>query len=421
MMKSCLALLASAALVASPAAAQGAQQCRFTLQGANVWTGERFERRDVTVDGRNFAAPGAAAAPALPASWAYLIPPWADAHTHNLEQPVAGNDPVHRRNLDQGIFYALNPSNIRRETPGAPFGADQVETIYAGAALTRPGGHPRPLEESLDKMYRSRGIDRGSLPGRAFHEVASEAEARAAVDRVQASGSNVVKLILDNHASSESIGLTPETFRAAAAHARTRGLRPIVHVYSAADFRLAASTPGVAALLHMPGASPRGAEESVSMLTAEDVALARANNITVVPTIAVAFNSWTGERLARAQRIQAHNLRLLRDGGVKLAAGSDRYGATSLDEITLLRATALFSGTELLNIASRNGLQLLYPDRRIGTFEPGSEASFLVLVMDPRTNWYAINEALGGFRAGEIIFDRNGLLAGLCGGSPRRR
>jgi hypothetical protein len=421
MFKFSLALLATAALVTSPAAGQAAQQCRFTLQGANVWTGERFERRDVTVDGRTFAAPGAAAAPALPASWAYLIPPWADAHTHNLKQPAEGNDPVHRRNLDQGIFYALNPSNIRRETPGAPFGADQVETIYAGAALTKPGGHPRPLEESLDKMYRSRGIDRGPLPGRAFHEVANEAEARAAVERVEASGSKMVKLILDNHDSAKSIGLTPETFRAAVAHAGTRGLRPIVHVHSAADFRLAASTPGVAALLHMPGASPRGANESIYMLTAADVALARANNITVVPTIAVAFNALTGDRLAGAQRIHAHNLRLLREGGVKLAAGADRYGATMLDEMTLLRATALFSGTELLNIATRNGLQLLYPERRIGTFEPGSEASFLILVMDPRTNWYAINEALGGFRAGEIIFDHNGLLAGLCGGAPRRQ
>jgi imidazolonepropionase-like amidohydrolase len=136
--------------------------------------------------------------------------------------------------------------------------------------------------------------------------------------------------------------------------------------------------------------------------------------------LAVAFNGLTGDRLARAQRVQAHNLRLLRDAGVNLTAGADRAGATAVDELNLLRATTLFDGTQLLNIGTRNGLKMLFGERRIGTFEPGAEASFLMMFADPRSNWYWVDEALGGVRAGQVIFDRaGGLLRGLCGGGPQ--
>ena len=184
----------------------------------------------------------------MPAMWMFLIPPLVDTHTHGLDEPAAANDPVHRANLQLGIYYALNPNNIRRATPGAPFGPDQVEALYAGGGITGPGGHPRPLYEMLARMGQQRGFDMGPLPGRAFHEVATDAEARAAVERVQAQGSRVVKLYLLDHRAADSKGLTPATFRAAAAHAARGGMRAIVHIDTAADFRLAAGDPGVAAL-----------------------------------------------------------------------------------------------------------------------------------------------------------------------------
>ena len=310
----------------------------------------------------------------MPAFWMFVIPPLVDMHTHGLDEPAAADDFMHRANLRLGIYYALNPNNIRRDTPGAPFGPDQVEALYAGGGITGPGGHPRPLYEMLARMAQARGVNMGTLPGRAFHEAGTAQEARAAVERVQAAGSRVVKLYLLDHRAADSKGLTLETFRAAAAHARARGMRAIVHIDTAADFRLAVETPGVAALMHMPGTLPRGEADAPYLLSAEDVAAARANNVAVVPTVSVMFNSFTGERLLRAQRIQAHNLRLLRDGGVSLIAGADRPGATMVDELNLLRATGLFDGTQLLNIGTLNGLRLLFPDRRIGTFQPGSEA-----------------------------------------------
>lgn len=398
------------------------RSCRFTLQGANVWTGARFEARDVHVDGATVVATAPAGTPAMPASWMFLIPPLVDAHTHSLDQPGAANDPAHRAHLALGIYYALNPNNIRRDPPVIPLAPDQVEAVYVGGGITGPGGHPRPLYERLAQMGLTRGLAAAALPGRAFHEAGTIAEARAAVERVQAAGSPIVKLyLLDHLATGSGSGLTAETFRAAVAHARSRRMRAIVHVETAADFRLAAATEGVAALMHMPGTFPGAGSDAPYMLSAEDVAAARANNVSVVPTITVALNTLVGEVLNRAQRIQAHNLRLLRDGGVSLIAGADRPGASAIDELTLLRATGLFDGTQLLNIGTRNGLRFLYPDRQIGTFAPGSEASFLVMFADPRTNWFWIDEALAGMRGGRIINDASGMLAGLCGGTQPAR
>jgi imidazolonepropionase-like amidohydrolase len=409
----------SAAPAPAPVPAPAAPRCRFTLQGAQVWTGERFEARTLHVDGARFVAEAPAGAAAMPAMWMFLIPPLVDTHTHGLDEPAAANDPMHRANLQAGIYYALNPNNIRRATPGAPFGPDQVEALYAGGGITGPGGHPRPLYEMLARLGQQRGFDMGPLPGRAFHEVSTEAETRAAVERVQAQGASVVKLYLLFHDGADSKGLSAALFRTAVAHAQRRGLRPIVHVETASDFRLAAGTRGVGAIVHMPGAFPQLPDDAVYQLTAEDAALTARNGISVSTTTAVAFNHTAGERLARAQRINAHNLRLLRDANVNLTAGADRPGATAVDELNLLRATTLFDGTQLLNIATRNGLKLVFPDRRIGTFEPGSEASFLIMFADPRNNWFWLDDALGGMRGGHVISDQTGMLRGLCGGGAR--
>ena len=404
----------SAPSAPAPAAAP-APSCKLTLQGANVWTGAAFERRDVHIDGATLAASAPQGATPFPAQWMFLIPPLVDTHNHGPDQPAAANDPIHRALLDQGIFYVLNPNNIRRDSGVAPFGPDQVEALYSGGGITGPGGHPRPLYEMLANMARMQGRDMGTLPGHAFHEVSTEAEVRAAVERVQAQGSNVVKLYLLDHEDAAHKGLSPALFRATVTHAVRRGMRPIVHIETAADFRLAAATPGVALIVHLPGAFPRKPEDSAYLLNAADAALAARNNVSVSTTVAVGFNHLTGEPLARSQRIHAHNLRALRDANVNLTAGADRPGASAIEELNLLRATTLFDGTQLLNIATRNGLKLLYPDRRIGTFEPGSEASFLIMFADPRDNWFWIDEALAGLRGGQVIFDRAGFVRGLCG------
>src|SRR6185295_322688 len=87
---------------------------------------------------------------------------------------------------------------------------------------------------------------------------------------------------------------------------------------------------------------------------------------------------------------QISNLRLLRDSGVTLAAGSDEYDKTSSAEITYLRTLGVFSDAELLRMWSTNCARTLFPDRRVGGLDPGHEASFLALGADPLANFDAV-------------------------------
>jgi len=407
-----LTVIALFALVAAPLAA--AEQCRFTLKAANVWTGSTFETRDVAVDGGVFVASLPVGVTEVPASWAFIIPPLVDAHTHTIDEAPAAGDVTHRRALDAGIFYALNPNNIRTTGATPPPRVDQVELQAAGGGITRPGGHPRPLYEMLAGRGMASGLKVDALAGRAYHEAATPAQARAAVRAVAANGSAIVKLYLLDHAGPASNGLSKPAFEAAVDEARKVRLRPIVHIETVADFRLAIAQR-VAGVVHMPGYFPRADRpDEVWRITKSDADAAKAAGLIVVTTLYPAFQSSSPAELRRAQSVQAANLTLLRDASVALAAGADGYRLSVLDELTLLRATTLFDTTQLIRMATETGVRLAWPDRKLGRIAPGYEASFLLLYADPRASWFALGEPLVGLRGGKRMFDNARMLPSGC-------
>ena len=63
---------------------------------------------------------------------------------------------------------------------------------------------------------------------------------------------------------------------------------------------------------------------------------------------------------------------------------------TSSAEIRHLRTLGVFSDTELLRMWTTNCARTLFPDRRVGGLDPGSEASFLALGADPLADFEAV-------------------------------
>lgn len=405
-----------AAANAGPVVAQGA--CDVTLSNAQIWNGASFEARTLTVRAGMFVAPDAKL-PMVDASPYYIIPPFADAHTHTIDEPLGADDKTHTRNLAAGIFYALNPNNIRTAGPTiAPTDAT-VELQAAGGGITRVGGHPHPLYSFLASQGYLGQYKEADLNGRAFHEVSTPEQARVAVRAVKANGASVVKLYLLAHDTAKSDGLTEENFRAAADEARKVGLRPLVHIETAADFRLAVDAR-VAAIVHLPykfsKADPSGAD---LMITADDARAAAKANIFVVPTLTAGFTGYDGAQLARMQATQHHNLKLLRDAGVRIAIGADNYRLGMHDELMLMRATALFEGPALINMATTNGAQLAFADRKVGTLTIGSEASFIAFFQNPLSDWVSTRTPVEGMRAGHVLIDEIGLLAPVCKAANR--
>jgi imidazolonepropionase-like amidohydrolase len=186
-----------------------------------------------------------------------------------------------------------------------------------------------------------------------------------------------------------------------------------VHVESAADYRRAIAN-GVHAIVHLPYSfgNDRTAEEM--MLTAEDaVATAKAGTI-IVPTATVGLTSYDGDALGKIRAVQLHNLSVLRDAGAILAVGADNFTLDMHDEITTLRSFGIFEGREIIAMATVNGIKLAFPDRKIGKFELGYEASFIGYFTPLPGNWADQRTPVIGMRAGAMMIDKFDWLSKSC-------
>jgi len=373
------------------------RSCALTLTDALVFTGAGFETQTLSLKDGRFVATDLTL-PQLDASDLWLTPPLVDAHTHTINTPDPAGDARHRRWLDQGVFFALNPSNIRPPGPTPAPRADQVEFDGASAGLTRPGGHPTQLYAGV-----------ADAEGTAYHTVSSPDEARTAVAAVAANGSMFVKLFLLNHTQAGGgDGLSAEVFLAAVTEAKRLGLRPIVHVEDAADFRLAVSAR-VFALMHMPYWPMTGLPDGDLMISADDAAMAAEAGVLVVPTVILAMAQFDGAELSRVLAVQRHNMTLLRAAGVRMAIGEDFIGDMH-DEIAALRSFGLFDGPEVLRMATENGAAIAFPDRQIGRLSPGNEASLLIYRANPIQDWIRLRSPAAGLRAGHVLIDSERLL-----------
>ena len=391
--------------------------CRMVLRGANVWTGATFERRDLAVaDGRLVATP-IAGSDEIQAGWMYLIPPFADAHSHAIDRPVESFDRRSHEMLASGVFYALNPGNMLRHSDALGeriARPDTIDAIFAGPGITGSGGHPRRLYEGLVRANVLPGTTLGELPGNAFHEVQTPEEARAAVRRVVEAGAPVVKLHLLFHGTERSNGLSGEAFDAAVAEVRAAGRRAIAHVETAEDFRRAIRAR-VAAVMHLPGyvARPGDPPESYLLSDADARAAAEAGAV-VVTTLSPAHNYASGEPLSFMRAIHAENLRRLRDAGVRLALGGDQYGSDLFAELNILNSYGLFTSSQLLAIATSNGAAFIFPDRRVGRLDAGYEASFLAYPFDPRGQLLRLDEPMFAVKSGRAVAGGEGILPEGC-------
>ncbi len=402
--------LVAALLSSSPVAAA---QCDLAMTNANVWNGSAYEKRNLAIKAGRFTADTTMPV-SLDASFLYLTPPFADAHTHTIDTPRGPDDATHARNVKQGVFYALNPNNIRPAGPTPLAQAGLVELQATGGGITRTGGHPQPLYTGLAQRGFLGPFKVEDLPGRAFHLADTPEQARAAVRAVKANGASIVKLYLLRHTTNDNDGLIGESFDAAVAEAKVIGLRQIVHIEDGDDFRRAVAAK-VTALAHMPYSAPAADQSAESLLiSAADAADAAAAGVIVVATASVGAMRYDGAKLAEQQAIQRHNLTMLRNAKVKIAVGADQYSLGMHDEITTLRSFALFETPEIIAMATTNGAELTFPARKLGQIATGYEASFIAYFFPLTQGWAAQREPAIGMRGGEVMIDTIDYFAKAC-------
>ena len=412
-----MSLVLVAALLAQPGSEAG-DVVVFT--GASVIDGTGrppLERAALVVrDGRVQAVSPAAelaipdGAARIDAAGKTIIPGLITAHAHLNDGDEAL--PLRERLLAQLRTYAA-------------FGVTAVQTLGDGRSRAHRAHAPRlPYpwqvgEESVrvrDAQADGDLLDRARLfPSGPNVVGATEAEARAGVDEIAELGVDVIKTRLDDRPDD----MAPAVYRALIDQAHRRGLRVAAHAVTLEDAKGLADA-GVDAIVHSVRDRDVDAE-LIAALTSRGVGyvptLTRTLSLFLYETTPAFFGDpfflrggdpyraemerirdpelqakvRGSEQAAAARRVLAQarrNLKLLADGGVAIAMGTDSgtqlgrwQGWFEHVELELMVEAGLTPAQAL--VAATGSAARVMGLGELGTLEPGKWADFVVLDADP--------------------------------------
>lgn len=345
----------------------------------------------------------------------WVVPPYAEAHNHNVEAGTGFGEFVDRY-LSAGVFYVKNPNVLPsavipiRDEVNRP---SSIDVAFAYGGFTGPGGHPI----GVVRRNVERGIwNESQGEGAFYYAVADTADLLTKWPALLSHQPDFVKVYLlyseeyEQRASDSSFvgqrGLDPRLLPVVVERAHAAGLRVTAHVETRADFRYALQA-GVDEIGHLPGF--RGNEENQfpepeKFLLEEDDARQAARRKAVVVTTLGDFEGWAPDSVTEAaRRVFRHNLQLLKEHGVRIAVGSDDYESVGVSEILQIHALGVFTNRELLQIWVETTPRTIFPERKLGRLEPGYEASFLVLGGDPLADFFTVGDVRMGIKRGVII------------------
>jgi hypothetical protein len=345
----------------------------------------------------------------------YVLPPLAEAHNHNLQnawsaQAFAGDY------LRRGIFYTAQMAANSEEIAayrGLLRGPASVDVLWAEATLSSSDGHPLGLALGLAKQA-GMALSEQDVVDKSFWAIDDEADLEAKWPRIAEAGPKLVKVIVVDEANSERQRADPSTYGQRGLNARLLplivrkahgiGARVAAHVDSAADIDLVV-TAGVDIVAHMNTRIPEGLSVRDLRLSNKTIETMRQRGTVLIPTVAATKYYLAGhpEHREALNHVIVDNLKRLKAAGVAMLTGSDLFDGSVIDEIEALAATGVFSPAELLNMATCKTPQTLFPERRIGAFGEGAEASLVVYENNPLANLTALRSPRLALKQGEIL------------------
>lgn len=388
--------------------------------GGQWFTGTGFETTTAyAVGGVLTFEPPARVDSTIDLAGGYVVPPFGEAHNHNIEHSPRIGGTI-RRYLADGVFYVQNPNVLPRtrhplanevNTPTS------IDVTFANGGLTATGGHPIPLV----RRNVERGIWTEADGEGAFYFVVDDTEELdrkwGAILEGRPDFLKTYLLYTEEHARRKDDpefvgwkGLDPAILSEIVRRAHRAGLRVATHVETAMDFHYALAA-GVDQIAHMPGfrgdPEVRLPDPSIFEISEEDARRAARLGAVVVTTVGGVreIDPAGPDSLLRRQfdRLHARNLRLLCQHGVRLAIGSDDYGDTSVGEAMYVHGLGVLDNVALLKLWSEATPRAIFPDRRVGCLRQGCEASFLVLSGDPIADFGHVRNIRLRVKEGRIL------------------
>jgi imidazolonepropionase-like amidohydrolase len=397
----------------------------YEFKNGNWWVEGRFQQKSVYTNNGLFVFKKPAVIDSvIDLQNQYCIPPFGDAHTHNLDGTYGIKEMV-QQYVKDGVFYVQVLGNYGTgATAVRPVlaKANLIDVAYANGLLTATYGHGfypyepmamgfySPIEQFkfADAVKKSRIAEND-----AYYFLDSIADVDLKWPLIMKYKPDHIKICLLDAADYvakrkaekvETYGLSPEVAAYVVKKAHVEGLRVFAHVETADDARLCAKI-GVDALAHLPGYGWNGLPETKTKfcITAADARLFKKAGMAVIPTMNIdnttEYDS-TGKSTAHPERYlpalqyKRAALHALYKAKVPIALGADYYGKTVMLEVDSLVAANIFSNKEILDIFCRQTPQHIFPERKIGMVKKNYEASFLVLKENPVLNINAIKNGI---------------------------
>ena len=357
----------------------------------------------------------------------YVIPPFAEAHTHKLDVKSELNE-QRLRFIREGTMYVMVLNNhasnaaANRQAFNKP---DTLDVLYANGGITRTGQHPAFAYERITS-----GIAEWWLPENTKIIQASQKAERDAYwffDSVEdvdknwnayiASQPDIVKIYLfdvkNNSPLQKSISEEVAAYITKKAHAA--GLRVAAHIETFDDLKIGLRI-GVDIFAHLPHYNYffSRSEPAQPTFTDQELKTIRRRNIVLIPTLSLnedfaivrdASNNYQGwfdsARFNEVVEFQKKTIRTLRNAGFVFAIGSDRDSLTP--ELNYWVKNNVFDAAFTLNAATVTTPQMMYPKRKIGFLKKGYEASFLVLEGNPSADFEQIKHIKMRFKQGCLL------------------
>lgn len=352
----------------------------------------------------------------------FLIPPFGDAHTHNLDGPF-NLEVVRDAYLAEGTFYVAVLTNTASgaEKVRSRFNRPcELDVIYANGGLTSTLSHPflayepRAMRLYGDWSSHAAAIRRSRLrENDAYWFIDTLQDLDARWPRIVAAAPDIIKIFLLDAREDPPVmpdsglphghGLRPSLVPDIVQRAHAAGLRVAAHVETAADFERAIDG-GVDLIAHLPGYVMGTDAEGQARLDASpstfeipDAVALRAGRRGVAVTLTIAWTQSGGgpdsaAAVIRRQELAKRNLVRLQAHGVRFVVGSDWFGQTAGHEIDAMRSLGAWDTAALLHMWMVETPEVIFPGRRIGKLEPGYEASFLVLDDNPLHRFDAVKD-----------------------------
>lgn len=382
------------------------------LENGMWFNGDKFFKQTIWIDDGKliFKSKGKKIEKGIDLEGKYVIPPFAEAHNHNLESEYQLQKRIDKYLLD-GVFYVKLQSAIKKRIAplmnnfNQPSGLD-ISLTYA--PLTATDGHPIAIR----KLYLERGLfgnlfqNLKEIETHGYFNIDNEKDLSEKWESVLSFKPDFIKVMLLYSEEYEKRkvdsayfgkkGLNPKLLPKIVKLAHKKDLRVSVHVETPTDFHYALAS-GADEIAHLPGISD-GLKISL-----EDARLASKKNVVVVTTASLVKKRSKDPDYAKLVEAIKYNLKTLKDAGVKLAVGSDNYEDTSLEEIIFLAQTSVFSNLELLKMWTENSAETIFPHRKIGKLKNGFEASFLVLDGNPLEDFGNVQKIAMKVKQGRIL------------------